>query len=110
MVGTVAMTSRDSEVTIGVIMKARMMPAVKNDAPLVGGPNMLGRSPASNRVFQPSRGRRCRDLVQVGLGGRQQRLAPAGPLGGQERVAAADQPLAGAVGVADLSEVVHIGQ
>jgi len=36
--GTVAMTSRDSEVTIGVIMKARMMPAVKNDAPLVGVP------------------------------------------------------------------------
>ena len=33
------MTSRDSEVTIGVIMKARMMPAVKNEAPLVGGPN-----------------------------------------------------------------------
>jgi len=39
MVGTVAMTSRDSEVTIGVIMKARMTPAVKNEAPLVGGPN-----------------------------------------------------------------------
>src|SRR5262249_60621813 len=37
--GTVAITSRDSEVTIGVIMKARMTPAVKNDAPLVGGPN-----------------------------------------------------------------------
>ena len=37
--GTVAITSRDSEVTIGVIMKARMMPAVKNEAPLVGGPN-----------------------------------------------------------------------
>ena len=32
--GTVAMTSRDSEVTMGVIMKARMMPAVKNEAPL----------------------------------------------------------------------------
>ena len=39
MAGTVAMTSRDSEVTIGVIMKARMMPAVKNEAPLVGAPN-----------------------------------------------------------------------
>src|SRR5215813_12495482 len=36
--GTVAMTSRDSEVTIGVIMKARMIPQVKNDAPLVGAP------------------------------------------------------------------------
>ena len=39
--GTVAMTSRDSEVTIGVIMKARMIPAVKNEAPLVGGPNRV---------------------------------------------------------------------
>jgi len=37
--GTVAITSRDSDVTIGVIMKARMMPVVKNEAPLVGGPN-----------------------------------------------------------------------
>ena len=35
------MTSRDSEVTIGVIMKARMIPAVKNEAPLVGAPNRL---------------------------------------------------------------------
>ena len=39
MAGTVAMTSRDKEVTMGVIMKARMMPAVKNDAPLVCPPN-----------------------------------------------------------------------
>src|SRR6478752_7149942 len=39
MAGTVAKTSRDSEVTIGVIMKARMMPQVKNEAPLTGWPN-----------------------------------------------------------------------
>ena len=32
IIGTVAMTSRDSEVMIGVIMMARMMPAVKNEA------------------------------------------------------------------------------
>ena len=42
--GTVAMTSRDSEVTIGVIMNARMMPAVKNEAPLVGSPNSESRT------------------------------------------------------------------
>ena len=42
IVGTVAMTSRDSEVMIGVIMMARMMPAVKNEAPLT--------SAAPNRV------------------------------------------------------------
>ena len=39
MAGTVAMTSRDSDVMIGMIMTARMMPAVKNEAPLTGGPN-----------------------------------------------------------------------
>ena len=43
MSGTVAMTSRDSEVMIGVIMMARMRPAVKNEAPLTSGdsPNRL---------------------------------------------------------------------
>ena len=50
MAGTVAMTSRDSEVTIGVIMKARMMPAVKNEAPLVGGPN---REPSTGMPLTP---------------------------------------------------------
>ncbi len=35
MDGIVAITSRDSEVTIGVIMKARMRPQVKNEAPLM---------------------------------------------------------------------------
>ncbi len=38
MAGTVLMTSRESDVTIGVIMTARMRPAVKNEAPLVGDP------------------------------------------------------------------------
>ena len=38
IVGTVAMTSRDREVMIGVIMMARMRPAVKNEAPLTLGP------------------------------------------------------------------------
>ena len=50
MAGTVAMTSRDSEVTIGVIMKARMMPQVKNEAPLVGGPN---REPSTGTPLTP---------------------------------------------------------
>ena len=48
MAGTVAMTSRDSEVTMGVIMKARMSPAVKNEAPLTGGPN---RAPSTGIPF-----------------------------------------------------------
>ena len=38
IVGTVAMTSRDSEVTIGVIMMARMRPVVKNEVPLTDVP------------------------------------------------------------------------
>ena len=44
MAGTVAMTSRDSEVMIGVIMMARMSPQVKNEAPLtppLDSPNRL---------------------------------------------------------------------
>ncbi len=32
------MTSRDKEVMIGVIMMARMRPAVKNEAPVTFGP------------------------------------------------------------------------
>src|SRR4029077_7038741 len=51
MAGTVAITSRDSEVTIGVIMKARMRPAVKNEAPLAGGPNRL---PSTGTPFTPA--------------------------------------------------------
>src|SRR5262249_31525942 len=35
--GTVAITSRDSEGTIGVIMKARMIPAGENEGPPVAG-------------------------------------------------------------------------
>ncbi len=33
------MTSRESDVTMGVIMTARMRPAVMKEAPLVGDPN-----------------------------------------------------------------------
>ena len=39
----------------------------------------------------------CGDLVQLVFGGGQQLVAFAGPLGGQGRVAAAHQPLAGIV-------------
>ena len=47
MAGTVAMTSRDSEVMIGAIMIARIRPAVKNEAPLTDpfdSPNRLSRT------------------------------------------------------------------
>src|SRR6266567_2820040 len=44
------------------------------------------------RVGQPPRVRRRPDLGQVGLGGGQEVLALAGPLGRQHRVVAADQP------------------
>ena len=50
------------------------------------------------------------DLVQLGVGGGQQLVAFAGALGGQGRVAAAHQPLAGIVRGADLEEVVLIEQ
>ena len=49
------------------------------------------------RVLQPPGVDRCRDLGQVRLGGGEQFLALAGPVGGQDRVVAADQPLAGVV-------------
>src|ERR1022692_2347376 len=62
------------------------------------------------RVLQPPRARRCRYLLQVGLGGGQQRLALAFPLGGQGRVVAAHQPLARVVRVGDLREVVNVEQ
>ena len=44
------MTSRDSEVTIGVIMTARIRPAVKNEAPLTGWPNS---EPSTGMPFTP---------------------------------------------------------
>ncbi len=63
MAGTVAMTSRDSEVTIGVIMKARMRPAVKNEAPLTGGPN---RGPSTGTALHARRDRRYRLFCSQG--------------------------------------------
>ena len=50
------------------------------------------------------------DGGQLGFGGGQQLVAFAGALGGQGRVAAAHQPLAGVVRVADLNQVVLIEQ
>ena len=47
----------------------------------------------------------CGDLGQVSLGGLEEALALAGPLGFQERVLAGDQPLAGIVRMGDLSQV-----
>ena len=50
---------------------------------------------AAQRVARALRGRD--DLVQIGLGGREQLRALARALVGQQRVAAHDQPLAGEV-------------
>ena len=50
------------------------------------------------------------DLVQLVFGGGQQLVAFAGPLGGQRRVVAAHQPLAGIVRGADLDEVLLVEQ
>ena len=50
------------------------------------------------------------DLGQVGLGGREEALALAGPLGFQERVLAGHQPLAGEVRGGDLGQVLGIEQ
>ena len=59
---------------------------------------------------QPAAGHGRGDRGQRGLGGGQQRLAFAGSFGGQDRITAGDQPLAGVVGVADLSQVLLIEQ
>ena len=63
----------------------------------------------------PRSGRRARAqaaaiLLQVGLGGGQQRFPLAGPLGFQERVLAGHQPLAGEVRGGDLGQVLGIEQ
>ncbi len=50
------------------------------------------------------------DRGQVGLGGGQELVALAGPLGGQGRVAAGHEPLAGVVGVGDLGQVGLVEQ
>src|ERR1035438_4708441 len=62
------------------------------------------------RVLQPAGGHRRPDLGEVGLGGGEQVLALAGPLGLQHTVVAADQPFAGVAGVGDLGEVTDAGQ
>ena len=50
--------------------------------------------PDDGGILDPPGGRLGGDLAQVFLGRGQELLAPAGALGGQERVAAGDQPLA----------------
>src|SRR6476646_4669937 len=50
------------------------------------------------------------DLVELGFGGGQQLAAFAGAFGGQGGVAAADQPLAGVVGVGDGHQVLLVEQ
>ena len=50
------------------------------------------------------------DLFQLGFGGIEQLAALAGPLGGQERVVAGDQPLAGVAGVGDLGHAGVVEQ
>ena len=50
------------------------------------------------------------DRGESGLGGDQQLVAFAGPLGGQGRVAAGDEALAGVVGVGDLGQVGLVEQ
>ena len=50
------------------------------------------------------------DLGQVGLGGREEAFAFAGPLGFQERVLAGHQPLAGEVRRGDLGQVLGVEQ
>jgi hypothetical protein len=52
----------------------------------------------------------ARDRLEVGLGRGQQRLALAGALGGDERVAADDRALAGELLAGDLGEVVLVKQ
>lgn len=61
-------------------------------------------------VCEPAGGDLAGDLVQLGLGGGQQRSALAGALVGHEGVAAGDEPLAGIVGIADLGEVGLVEQ
>ena len=51
-----------------------------------------------------------RDALQLLLGGRQQLLALAPPLLGQQRVVAGDEPLAGIVGRGDLGQVLLVEQ
>src|SRR6266545_3370109 len=58
--------------------------------------HLAGPDPDLVRVLQPPRAHGPADLGQLGLGGGQQLAAGAGPVGGQYRIVAADQPMAGA--------------
>jgi hypothetical protein len=60
-----------------------------------------GEFPGIHRLF---------DFRQVLGGCCEQLLALAGPLGGQDRVAAADEPFTRVIGVGDLGEVVLVEQ
>ena len=59
---------------------------------------------------EAARGDGGQDRCQELFGGGEQFAAFAGAFGGQEWVAAADEPLAGVVGVGDLGEVLIIEQ
>src|ERR1019366_8576785 len=63
---------------------------------LVLAGDLPGPLPDLPGALAPPGGCRYPDFLQVLLGGSQQRLALAGPFGGQDRVVAADQPIAGA--------------
>src|ERR1019366_2886534 len=77
---------------------------------LVLAGDLPGPLPDLPGALAPPGGCRYPDFLQVLFGGSQQRLALAGPFGGQDRVVAADQPLAGVVRVLDLGEIVSAGQ
>ena len=55
---------------------------------------------------QPAGGHPVEDRGQVVFGGGQQLVAFAGTFGGQERVAAGDQPFSRVVGVVDLGQIL----
>jgi len=62
------------------------------------------------RVLDPALAELVFDLGQEGVGGGQQILALAGALGGQQRVPAGDQPLAGVIRAGDLGQVLLVEQ
>ena len=66
--------------------------------------------PIRSAPVQPAGGDRGDERGQGVLGGGEQLGAFAGPLGGQERVAAGDQPFSGVVGVGDLGQVGLVEQ
>ena len=66
--------------------------------------------PISAAPAQPAGGDAGGDRGEQLLGGREQVLALAGALVGQDRVAAGDQPFAGEVVAGDLGEVLLVEQ